>query len=127
MNFQLILNNLQHNRIATNLRNLFNIRDDIRTILREQGVDASSHGYWQLFGDGQNVDGDIETIIDEIQNLVGDVNDGGVAVTIIEKLDTLIAITNQELYGEEYPPEGVTTISEAVMALINKIEELEES
>lgn len=123
MNIDPIINNLQNNKIAENMLTLFDIRDDLRTTVQDQGALASDHGFLQMLGDGQEVDGDIATIIDEIQDIIGDVEDGGVAVTIKEKLEYLIHVVNQVLYEEDDPDWGAHTISEAVYQLIEALDE----
>lgn len=103
--------------IASNMTVLINTRKALRNAFSRQGFNASDHGY-AMFAD------DLGEITDSIQAIIGDT--GGTAVTINEKLNYLIEISNTVLFGEAQPsdPGAATTVSEAVLLLIEEINNL---
>lgn len=104
--------------ISTNLTALINIWKTTKSVLSGQGLNMTNHGY-------SNFTDDIDGLFTNIHTVIGDVEDGGASMTITEKLNRLIDLANQALYGDD-PDEGrAETVSDAVLQLIQKIEELE--
>lgn len=106
--------------IGSSLRTLISIKKGIVTELQNQGLNMTNHGY-STFPD------DVGDLFENIHSIIGDVGDGGESMTITEKLNHIINLANQKLHGGTTGEGVAETVADAVLQLIQKIEELENS